>query len=208
MRRLQVVLALALALLAPLAAPPVALASPTSAKVRRAIRNTDPAYLEKVLSQRNPGEPGQRGSVFLRSISRFGLARAAWKPYRHPAVGQGTEAFVAPIPGRVGVVPLDKLPPATPIRFEDPKGLGAPSAVVDWVGPLPRIDFSVLIVGRDEASGRSIVFTVHPGAPVVAARPRRAMRWLGMTVRADEAIALGFTLAKVALPMLAPPPPN
>jgi hypothetical protein len=165
--------------------------------IAEAVANSDPAYLAKVLAQRNPGNDN-RGSRFSRPMTVEALLEADWEPYRHPAVGRGVEAYRANIPGRVGMLELSALPPDTPVRLEDFKGVGNLSAIVPWKGELPRADHSVLLVGRGK-DDRRIVYTVHPGDPVRAASVRDPAL-AGRTVTAREAIALGFTLAKAGEP--------
>jgi hypothetical protein len=165
--------------------------------IAEAVTNSDPAYLAKVLAQRNPGNDN-RGSRFSRPMTVETLLEADWRPYRHPAVGKGVEAYRASIPGRVGMLELASLPPDTPVRLEDFKGVGHLSAIVPWRGELPRVAHSVLLVGRGK-DGRRIVYTVHPGDPVRAASVRNPAL-AGRTVTAREALDLGFSLAKAGEP--------
>jgi hypothetical protein len=162
--------------------------------IAEAVANSDPGYLAKVLAQRNPGNDN-RGSRFLRPMTVEAILAADWRPYQHPAVGKGVEAYRARIPGRVGMLDLASLPPDTPVKLEDFKGVGHLSAVVAWRGELPRVRHSVLLVGRD--GGKRVVFTVHPGDPVRAPSVRDPSL-AGRTVTAREAIDLGFRVAKAA----------
>ena len=80
--------------------------------------NTDPAYIEKTLATRNPGGAIQAGSVFIEPQTFESLRGAPWQPLSSSAIKPPAIAFTAPIRGILGIVPADKLAPATPVKFQ------------------------------------------------------------------------------------------
>ena len=71
------------------------------------------------------------------------------------------------------------------------------TASVPWKKALPKANFSTLIVGKNH-QGREIVYTVHPGAPVLLPHIGATPDLIGKTVTVAEAQKMGFTMAKAA----------
>jgi hypothetical protein len=152
-------------------------------------------HLAGILRQRNPG-PQALGSRFFTPQDLASLTAAAWEPYWHQEVAPGCQAWRAPIPGFVGVMSLDELPPSSKLRLVDGHATGFVETVYDApAGVLPPVEFTTAIVGVHE--GVEMVFTIFPGLPV---RPSSlpAAEHLGRVVTLDEARALGFRYAKLA----------
>ena len=161
-----------------------------------------PGYLEKTLRQRLACMPGAAGSVYEQfddpEVLLSALLTEDWEPYSHPAIAPGCEAFVALIPGRLGIVTIADMPAGTPVTLDDKKGTGKVSAVVRGVRGA-EVDFTVLILGPEKDSeGHSyeVIYTFHPGDPI---RPSTvsAEGMHGNVVTPAEAIALGLEMAKV-----------
>jgi hypothetical protein len=172
-----------------------------TATVRAALDTTRrvlPAYLVQMIAQRADGPdacgsyyPG-RGPMDLDAA----LSEATWRPYAHPDVMSGCDAFRAELPGVVGVVAAAALPSDARIVLADPKATGNVEATVappvGW--DPPTAEFTVLIVGEDD--GHRVVFTFHPGAPIAPSHLRFDGN-AGRVVTPAEALELGFTHAKV-----------
>ncbi|OGZ54061.1 MAG: hypothetical protein A3H64_00430 [Candidatus Ryanbacteria bacterium RIFCSPLOWO2_02_FULL_45_11c] len=175
-------------------------------RIEKAVRNTGyvvPGYWEKTLNQRIACSSTAAGSVYEQFEDpvtlESALMVARWKPYSHPAIAPGCEAFAAFIPGRMGVVPLRDLPSDAIVVLDDRKGTGKVSAVVKGVLG-PRVAFTVLILGREkdkEGNEYEIVFTFHPGEPVRPSPVDATPGLHGKKVTVAETLAMGLEMAKI-----------
>lgn len=175
-------------------------------RIEKAVRNTGyvvPGYWEKTLNQRIAGSPTAAGSVYEQFEDAVTLESALmvadWEPYSHSAIAAGCEAFVALIPGRMGVVTLRDLPSDAVVTLDDRKGTGKVSAVVKGVRG-PAVDFTVLILGREkdkEGNEYEIVFTFHPGDPIRPSPVDATPGLHGKQISVTEAISMGLEMAKV-----------
>jgi len=145
---------------------------PERADVSQIIDNTDPAYLQKTLDTRNPGGGIQAGSVFLSPQTPDSLKSADWTPLHSSAINPPGIAFTAPIPGILGITPIDVLPPGTPVRFQlSHGGAGGKSGVsmevvAQFNASLSRVDNTTLIAGPSRTDpDKYVVWTFHPGDP-------------------------------------------
>ncbi len=170
------------------------------AALQRSFERSD--YGRRCLAQRLPGPDGA-GSFFLDVTTVEGLRAklegAFWRPLNHPAVKAPAVAFDATgIPGRLGVVPLRTLPADTVVTLEDPKGTGFVEAVVRGLGRETgvRQDTATIILGPDQ-DGAEVLWTVHPGQPVVPSTVPSA-EVAGRKMSPDESGALGLRWAKIA----------
>jgi hypothetical protein len=154
-------------------------------EVSAAIKNTDPAYVEKMMQMRSPET--RMGSYFERvgdlalatpQFVQSAIENAQWKPYApvdadgKPLVQPPARAFRAEIEGgRMGLATVDSLPSDTTFSLVDAKGTNTWSLVVDKPGfKGDKVNFATMIVGPEEVNGkptgREVVWTVHPGDPV------------------------------------------
>jgi hypothetical protein len=171
-----------------------------SERIHRAIdltRQVIPGYFEKTLVERAAASGQALGSVYeeytpeqLETV----LRSATWTPYQHPALAPGCEAFRASLSGRLGIIPLTDLPPDTVVTLDDRKGTGKISAIVNGVRG-QRVDFTVLILGPEQ--GHEVVFTFHPGDPVVPSQVQTAPGLHKKQITVSDAIALGLVTAKI-----------
>lgn len=142
------------------------------AEVVAIIDRSDPAYIQKTLDTRNPGGAIQAGSKFLDTIGVDDLKGAPWEPLYHPAIKPPAVAFTAPIPGKLGIVEIDKLDDDIPVRFQLSHGgtggkSGKSAEVVATYGDdLLIVDNTTLIAGPSENG--LVVWTFHPGDPAPA----------------------------------------
>lgn len=169
-------------------------------RILAAIMAGDPEYLNATLTMRNPEHPDCAGSTFLKPISVSELVRQDWQPYEHPAVLKGCVAFKAPLAGTYGIVDLGDFHSSTKVKLVDPKGTagtyggGLLAEIPLASDKLPKVDFSVIILGPDD--GKEVFFTVHPGEPM---RPSSVdkEKWKGEEVSVHQAIERGFRYGKV-----------
>jgi hypothetical protein len=148
-----------------------------------------------VLAQRNPGLRSQ-GSTFLTPVTWEALAAADWERYEHAEVAPGCQAWKALIPGFLGVMSLDALPPGSQLYLRDGHATGFVEAVYEAPeGARVPVEYTTAIVGTHE--GVEMVFTVFPGDPV---KPSSlpAAEHKGREVTLAEARALGFRYVKIS----------
>lgn len=163
-------------------------------RISAAFANTPGDHAAGILAQRNPG-PKAVGSTFLVSTTWRELAADLWYPYEHPEVAPGCQAWKAFVPGFLGVMDIDALPPSSRLRLSDGHATGFVEAVYEApAGARVPIDYTTAIVGTHE--GVEMVFTVFPGDPV---RPSSlpAVEHLGREVSLEEARQLGFRYVKI-----------
>jgi len=154
-----------------------------------------PGYFEKTLASRQPATA--IGSRFLQEVTEMDLMHAVWSFYEHPAIAPECIAFSTNIPGILGIVALADLDSNVLIRLDDHKETGMFSALVtheEVFGEFRNVDFTVIILGPEE--GQEVIYTVHPGAPISASTIPSSEN-CNKLVLVEEAIALGFTYAKV-----------
>lgn len=160
------------------------------------VRQDGSSYWTRTLAQRAGLSPNRMGSTYP-GVSPDALDMIVWSgpwmPYAHPSVMPGCSAFIAPLPGHMGVVSLSSLAATDEVILDDPKGTGELSCTrFGDRGPIAL--FTVLILGLE--AGEEVVFTFHAGDPVpytiVPIAGRRGQR-----ATVSEAIAMGLHVAKV-----------
>lgn len=165
--------------------------------VRAALSRTPALYLQSTIAQRcGDGASGSRYHMSAACIRRA-LEQIEWREREHPEVKAPCRAFVATtLRGLVGVVELALLPPSTLIQWQDFKGTGRVSAVVEQseIGALGVESETWLIVGPSEAG--EIVYTFHPGEPVAPSMVE-ARDIVGMFDIASNAVIRKLTHAKI-----------
>mgnify|MGYP001577513979 FL=1 len=169
-------------------------------RIRQAVgttRKVVPGYFEKTLAMRAELSGESSGSVYL-GVTPSGLEEkilaAEWEPYSHPSVAPECVAFKAPLEGQIGMADLRCLPPDTTVTLDDRKQTANVSATIKGVrGTKAR--FSVLILGPEQ--GEEVVFTFHPGDPVVPSKVKVEPGMHGKTVTVAEALVMGLETAKI-----------
>lgn len=168
-------------------------------RIRTAIdttRKIAPGYFERCLAQRIDG-PNQAGSTYGQITPEHleGLLRTAtWEPYAHPDIVPGCHGFTAHIAGQIGIVELARLNPGTFVTIADPKGTGACDVTIAGVHG-EHVWFTVAILGIE--SGAEVLFTFHPGAPIVPSNVTALTCGGARQITVAEAMRYGFTHAKI-----------
>jgi hypothetical protein len=155
------------------------------------------AYFASCLAMRSRLSPAAAGSGYDLEPSAIetALFSASWAPYEHPAVMKGCTAFRAELPGFEGLSALADLPPETPVVLRDPKKTGFVEACVALRPAEAKVaPFTVAILGEDD--GKEVVFTFHPGEPIMPSRVKAEGKD-GLVITAAEALALGLSFAKI-----------
>lgn len=162
-----------------------------------ATRKVAPGYFEKTLAQRAGLSQEAAGSVYEmvdESQLEQMLLTADWEEYSHTAVMSGCTAFIAELPGRLGVIELASLPSDKVVTLDDRKDTGMVSAVVQDVRG-ENVPFTVLILGLEQ--GVEVVFTFHPGDPVRPSQVQHEAGMHGRQVTVSEALSMGLETAKI-----------
>jgi hypothetical protein len=141
-------------------------------QVISALKNTAPEYLNRTIATRTPEH--RAGSYFDMTPDRLKqeLFKAKWTPYNpldgdgNPIISGGARGYHATIAGgRLGMTSIDTIPDTAKLYLIDPKGTGKWS--VSTIGASePHTDAVTMILGPDEASGKNVLWTFHPGEPV------------------------------------------
>lgn len=174
-------------------APGPELVSPAE-KVRAAFENTPVDYLASNLAMRNPGADAE-GSIFAEPQSKESLQNAAWEPFKHPSIQSPAEGFIAPIPGKMGIVPLADVPGDTPVTLTDPKGTGKLSAVLQGL-PRADVDYTIALVGPH--GDNEVIYTFFPGDPIAPSMlDADSVSTDNRNITAADAVNLGFEYAKI-----------
>ena len=169
-------------------------------KVEIALRNTRKTlkdYFENTCKQRL--ENGA-GSVYdgIKTTAEMedALFGAFWKKAEHPDVMPGCQAYVTKDikGGHLGLLKIADLPDDVVITASDPKNTGKVSMTVSGEKG-PATEETWLIIGKEE--GTDVVFTFHPGEPVRPSVVEVKDCPDGTKLTKDQAIALGFDLAKI-----------
>lgn len=168
-------------------------------RVRKALAKTlhlEPTYYTDMLRQRSEIEGGI-GSVYPDKSEKIEsmLLSIVWTAFESPDVMPGCVAAKAKMPGKLGVVDISKLPETTTFVFVDPKKTGFCEILVEGNVPRREVEHTVIIMGKHE-SGEEIVYTFHPGDPVMPSRREGMVPGGGVTM--ETAKTLGFKYAKVA----------
>jgi hypothetical protein len=132
-------------------------------------------HIDATLRQRSSTCEEQCGSVILASpeLIFLMLTNARWRPYTHPNIMSGCEAFETPdIGGLVGVLDLSQSNSDTKLSVREQKDNGMYMAESDYPEDCdespPSSSYTVIILGYDPEAPESdeIAFTFHPGAPI------------------------------------------
>jgi hypothetical protein len=161
-----------------------------------AIKAIDEAYWIQTLNQRLPSGAGSIVDGFETAEElETALRQAKWEEYSHESLMDGTVAFVSnDITGRLGVIGLETLPSDALVTLDDRKNTGKVSAVVQGILG-DQVDYIVIILGQE--SGKEVVFTFHPGAPVSPSKVSAEAGLHGKTVTAQEALNMGILTVKI-----------
>jgi hypothetical protein len=143
--------------------------------VIEAFENTTDDYLQKTLETRNP--PGT-GSEFTRPMTIQELKNAKWTPLNHSGIRAPSIAYTANIPGRIGVIDINKLPDQTLVKIQlSHNGTGgktgkAAEAVARFDTSLTYANTTCVILGPalpgyfKHSADKFMVYTFHPGKPL------------------------------------------
>lgn len=176
-------------------------------------------YLAKILDQRNPSSPNRLGSFFDEDQTASSLKSANWRPYSHRAISPPAKGYVADIPGTVGMVDLNTLPPDMIITASDPKGThGKPGGGYSVEVPLdpsklPQTKQTTALLGPGQTpDDPPVLWTIFPGEPFGASIVGTVKLSPIQTTKEDfdtssgsfqltvqEALDHGFEYGKVAL---------
>jgi hypothetical protein len=177
-------------------------------------------YLANILDQRNPSSPNRLGSFFVEDQSASSLKSANWKPYSHKDIIPPAKGYVADIPGTVGMIGLNTLPPDMIITASDPKGThgtkGGGYSVEVPLDPskLPQASQTTAIIGPGQNKEDPLaLWTIFPGtpfegvivgthelSPIQAKNPEKFDTSTGsFQLTVQEALDQGFKYGKVAL---------
>lgn len=161
-----------------------------------AIKAINSGYFASTLNQRLPATGA--GSIVdgFDSAEELekALRNAEWEEYSHDALSAGTVGFKTySIAGRIGIVDIDSLSADELVTLDDRKNTGMVSATVQGVLG-SEISYTVAILG--EENGQEVLFTVHPGDPVMPSKvPAEGLH--GITVSRDDALKMGLVTAKI-----------
>ena len=171
-----------------------------TSEVRSALAKTQTYlsdYFENTCKQRLAGGVG---SVYdgIEEIADMedALYSAYWKKAEHPDVMPGCQAYVTKDikGGHLGLLKIADLPDGAVITASDPKGTGKVSMTVTGEKG-PEVEETWLIVGNED--GHNVVYTFHPGEPVRPSVVEVKDCPNGTKLTKEQAIALGFDLAKI-----------
>lgn len=161
------------------------------------IKDMMPEYWEKTRTQRICTGTG---SIFagIDNIDDMEkeLIKSRWEVAENPNVAPGCTAYVTKDihGGQYGMVPVATQPDDTIFVIEDQKNTGKVSLVMQGAGRIPAEE-TWIIVGPEQ--GKDVVYTFHPGEPVPRATTSTEELPIGTVLTKQEALALGFNLAKV-----------
>ena len=183
------------------------------------LKATPAEYMAKSLEQRNPG-PLSAGSTFHSPQTLNSLCQIQWERYEDPDCEETAISFRGSLPGKLGIAQLSNIDPETTVYLrpahkgqhiieeEDSPYWGEPAT--ELVGDLSQVnldvDYTTLILGRDENSSTGYVFwTLFPG-PCSFAWPAVGFDTLTrqyevnndgvIPVAASHALKMGFNFVK------------
>lgn len=155
------------------------------------------SYFENTCKQRLAGGLGSNyDGINSTEEMEDALRNANWTRAEHPDVMEGCTAYTTKDikGGHFGLLKIAELPEDATITACNPKGTGKVSMVVSGEKG-PEVEDTWLIVGENE--GHDVVFTFHPGEPVRPSLVEVKDCPDGKKLTKEEAIALGFDLAKI-----------
>lgn len=149
--------------------------------IKKAIDNTDADYLERSLTQRNPGG-NSAGSTFVEAQTIDSLKNADWKPLTHnpEAIKSPAIAFEANISGKLGAADINDVPDDLDAVIQPAHGgKGIHRATGKLMAELaatlpdgaPTVDFTTIILGPKQGEETLQVWTFHPGPPISSGDP-------------------------------------
>jgi len=187
--------------------------------IQQAFDNTDTAYMNKSLEQRNPG-PNSAGSTFDAHTTFEDLKFADWKELDDPAIKAPGLGFVSTqFGGTLGITEIYNLPleqtvilqPAHKGQAIITTGANAGSCPAECVATLSqsqrkKVDFTTLILGPhpDVAMEDKVVWTFFPGPatftfkeiPFEDLQKHYGTSEKQIRITAAEAIVLGYNFVK------------
>jgi len=151
----------------------------------------------------NHSEPsGGHGSTYPATIEEIesDLLKKSWFSYEHPAVTAPCIAAVAKLGGKLGIVPIAGLPTHTKFTLVDHKNDGYCELLLEGDTPRRHVNFTCIILGPDGPDNLEVVYTFHPGDPIVPSELHGLAK--GELKKGDEitlayALERGFTYAKM-----------
>lgn len=155
------------------------------------------SYFENTCKQRLEGGLGSSyDGINSAEEMENALRSANWIVAEHPDVMPGCTAYTTKDikSGHFGLLKIADLPDDATITASDPKGTGKVSMVVSGEKG-PEVEDTWLITGDED--GHDVVFTFHPGEPVRPSLVEVENCPDGKQLTKEEAIALGFDLAKI-----------
>ncbi len=159
----------------------------TSKEVYEILNNTSWDYLFSTAKLHLDSYPQVNGNPYELISLLYEIE--IWEPFSHEALMPGCRAFMAPLAGYLGIVPVSSLPRAAEIEFSDPKDTGVAMGTVKDYPYGPWVLYTVLIAGFHNE--KEICFTFHTGDPV---KPSvlPAKEWNGKSILAVEALRMGI----------------
>lgn len=186
--------------------------------IQDAFDNTDKAYMEASLKQRNPG-PFSAGSTFNSYTTFEDLKFAQWVPVNDPAIQSPAEGYSTDqFGGLLGIARLDSLPQNLRVVLQPAHGGKAKIREGEYVGQNPAecvasltdnqrmvVDFTTLIVGPDRTDpNKTVVWTFFPGPatfkfkdiPFQMLQEKYGTTEDKIVLTVGEAIELGYNFCK------------
>ena len=186
--------------------------------IQDAFDNTDQAYMEASLKQRNPG-PGSAGSTFNSKTTFEDLKFAQWEPANDPAIQAPAEGYKTDqFGGLLGIARLDSLPQNLRVVLQPAHGGKATIRDGEYAGQNPAecaasltdgqrmaVDFTTLIVGPDRTDpNKTVVWTFFPGPatfkfkdiPFQMLQEKYGTTEDKIVLTVGEAIELGYNFCK------------
>ena len=173
---------------------------------RNAILNTEkrlPEYFISCLQQRlvfgssydSDEFKGENAHMNL----RWALLNAKWDEVKHEKVSGDCRCFVTTdIPGgRYGLIDVDDLNNDALFMTIDPKNTGKVSIVAAGQRLGKPVKETYLITGHEDDIDGDIMFTFHPGEPVLPSMLDVSELAVGIVLSKKEVLNLGFSKAKV-----------
>lgn len=165
-------------------------------------------YWVETLIQRTTEPKGSRYPETTPEALEDAIKQADWEGFVHDNVAPTCAAFMAALPGRLGMIPMEKLPDGAPVYLLDFKGTGQWDLVAAGGAVGPKVAYSSIILGME--GDEEVVYTIHPGEPApfnpvtsdklgpnLLSRQTDFGRGKRIDLMLSEANELGFAFAKI-----------
>lgn len=163
-----------------------------------ALKMQDKQYYNRMFAQRLPGGAGSIFTTFnTQEELEQAIKNANWVKASHPDIMQGCQGYVTNdiCGGEYGMVRIAKQPDDAMFIVADPKNTGKVSLMLKGAAQRIPTDETWLIIGPN--NGDYVVYTFYPGEPTPYATTSTEELPVGTVLTKQEALALGFNLAKV-----------